>query len=60
MTTDNNQNPIEKNHVDGVYCDVTNCVYHDGKQHCHAGSIQVGPTFAVSSADTVCATFQAN
>lgn len=41
-----------------VYCDVRNCVYHGGDDICTASKINVGPTHAVSSADTVCATFR--
>jgi len=43
----------------GVSCNVTNCVYHDGKCYCKAEKIDVGPTFANSSTDTVCSTFRA-
>lgn len=41
-----------------VHCDVKNCVYHDGDQSCSANAITVGPTYAVSSTDTACATFK--
>lgn len=41
-----------------VHCDVRNCVYHDGDDTCSANKISVGPTFAVSSNDTICATFK--
>ena len=44
----------------GVKCDVKNCVYHDGKKNCSAEKIDIGPTFAVSSNDTICATFKSN
>lgn len=44
--------------INGVACNVTNCIYHDGKTQCTAKQIHVGPTYANSSADTNCATFQ--
>ncbi len=42
----------------GVSCDVKNCMYHDGDCKCTAKQISVGPGFASSSADTLCATFK--
>ncbi len=45
-------------HIEGIKCDVKNCVYHDSETHCMAGQIAVGPSFATSSADTACATFK--
>ncbi len=42
----------------GVLCDVKNCVYHDGENHCTAERINVGPSYATSCTDTVCATFK--
>ncbi len=48
----------ESEHVNEIYCDVKNCVYHDGEKVCTAGGITVGPHFAVSSNDTICATFK--
>lgn len=45
-------------HIQGIKCDVKNCVYHDCDTYCTAGQIAVGPSFATSSADTVCATFK--
>ncbi len=44
---------------DGIHCDVKNCVWHDGKCTCTADKVQVGPSFAISSADTICSTFRA-
>lgn len=44
--------------IKGVVCDVKNCVWHDGQSHCSAGQIAVGPSYATSCADTVCATFR--
>ena len=45
-------------HIEGIVCDVQNCQYHVDGCHCAAGKISVGPSNAVSSADTVCATFK--
>ena len=45
-------------HIKGIKCDVKNCVYHDCDTYCTAGQIAVGPSFATSSSDTVCATFK--
>ncbi|MBQ0010239.1 MAG: DUF1540 domain-containing protein [Ruminococcus sp.] len=42
----------------GVTCDVINCVYHDEGCHCTAEKISVGPSYATSCTDTVCATFK--
>ena len=47
-----------KDHIKGIKCDVKNCVYHDCDTYCTAGQIAVGPSFATSSSDTVCATFK--
>lgn len=43
---------------EGITCDVKNCQYHEGDSHCTASKIAVGPSFATSSTDTVCATFK--
>lgn len=51
------QNPMSKP-ISGIKCDVTNCHYNDLNHHCIAREITVGPQFANSSADTVCATFK--
>jgi hypothetical protein len=50
---DENPKPIK-----GISCSVMNCAYHDGKTQCTAGKIAVGPSSAVSSSDTLCATFE--
>lgn len=47
-----------KKKLKGVACDVKNCVYNDQKCHCTAEKIAVGPTYATSCTDTVCATFR--
>ena len=46
-------------HIKGITCDVKNCIYHDGDAYCTADRIAVGPTYASSTSDTVCATFRA-
>lgn len=48
----------EEGHINQIYCDVKNCAYHEGENVCNADSIKVGPHFAVSSNDTICATFK--
>ncbi len=45
-------------HIKGVVCDVKNCAHHDGVNYCTAEKIAVGPSFATSCTDTVCATFK--
>ena len=45
-------------HIGGISCNVKNCVYNDGQEYCTAARIHVGPSYAVSSVETVCATFQ--
>ena len=60
----NNENKMNekgccsKKRIEGIKCDVKNCVYHDCDTHCTAGQIAVGPSFATSSSDTICATFK--
>jgi len=53
LTSNNNQN-----HIHGITCDVTNCVYNENNNTCTATQIKVGPQFAASSSDTICATFK--
>ena len=44
--------------IKGIVCDVKNCKYHDKENSCTAGEIAVGPSYALSSSETVCATFK--
>ncbi len=44
--------------IAGITCDVTNCHYHHSGGTCSAEKIKVGPQYAASSADTICATFK--
>ncbi|MBO4423293.1 MAG: DUF1540 domain-containing protein [Clostridia bacterium] len=55
---DDEKKPVGGRHIKGVSCDVKNCVYHDGDAYCTADRIAVGPTYANSTTDTVCATFR--
>ena len=41
-----------------VMCDVKNCSFNDGQHYCTAKQIAVGPSYASSCTDTVCATFR--
>lgn len=43
---------------DQIVCRVQNCAYHCGDCKCTASQIAVGPTYASSGKDTVCATFK--
>lgn len=45
-------------HLRGVACSVKNCIYNDDCR-CTALKINVGPGYATSCTDTVCATFKA-
>ena len=47
-----------RHRIKDVVCDVRNCAYHDGDNYCTASKIAVGPSFATSCTDTVCATFK--
>lgn len=44
--------------IKGISCDVRNCVYNSGEGRCTAERIAVGPSYASSCTDTVCATFK--
>jgi hypothetical protein len=41
-----------------VVCRVQNCAYHCEDSSCKATQIAIGPTYAPSGKDTVCATFK--
>ncbi len=51
-------NTSEGKHIKGISCDVRNCVHHDGDCYCAAEKIAIGPSYATSCSDTVCATFK--
>jgi len=59
-TTLNNEqeNTNNKKKAKGIVCDVRNCIHHDGQNHCTADQISIGPSYATSCSDTVCATFR--
>ena len=42
----------------GIVCDVRKCIYHGKDNSCSASQIAVGPSYAESSSETVCATFK--
>ena len=44
--------------IKGIVCDVKNCMYHEKNNCCTAGEIAIGPSYAISSSETVCATFK--
>lgn len=48
----------DSNTVEGVVCDVSHCYYNRDGRVCVAGQIKVGPQNAVTTDDTVCATFR--
>lgn len=51
--------PLEsKEKKNKIVCDVKNCVYHTGECSCKAEVVSVGPVYAGSSTDTLCATFK--
>lgn len=45
-------------HIKGIACSVKNCIHNDDC-YCTAPKINVGPGYATSCTDTVCATFKA-
>ncbi len=44
--------------ISGIYCTVSNCVYHDKGDKCHAKSIQVDHQNSTRKDDTCCSTFE--
>lgn len=53
----NKKNSVPQ-HIKGISCNVKNCIYHDGESYCTTDKINVGPSYATSCTDTVCATFK--
>lgn len=53
-----NNNTPAGNALDGIRCDVANCQYNTQNRLCTAREIKVGPQYANTSADTICATFK--
>lgn len=52
------KNERSKKPLKGVVCDAVNCQYNSGDGECRAKQISVGPIYADSCTDTVCATFK--
>lgn len=44
--------------IKDIKCDVANCIYNEGNGCCSAGKIEVGPSNAQNSRDTLCSTFE--
>ena len=57
MDLKNDQTAPREACIQGIECDVHNCVYNS-QCHCTAKKIYVGPSYASCSADTICATFE--
>lgn len=53
-----NSNNNAEHALGGIRCDVSNCQYNTQGHLCTAKEIKVGPQYANSSTDTVCATFK--
>lgn len=45
--------------IEGIKCNVTNCVHHNPGYKCDAGCIEVGPSHANNTNESYCATFEA-
>ncbi len=45
-------------HINGITCDVRNCVYHDGDNFCCAKRVTIGSAVARNASETRCATFE--
>ena len=52
------ENLLQEHPNNQIVCSVQNCAYHCGDCKCTAAQISVGPTYASSGKDTVCATFK--
>lgn len=52
-------NNCSKKTIDGIKCNVQNCVYHNPNYKCEAGCIEVGPNHADTTNQVYCATFKA-
>ncbi len=47
-----------ENKINGISCEVQNCVHHDMSNNCTAGHIVVGNQTAKSVTETKCETFK--
>lgn len=54
----NAENKNCKDYIHGINCDVKSCYFNDNCDHCTAEKIEVGPSYAATSNDTICATFK--
>lgn len=61
LFTDNILTPVDgvPRHINGITCDVRNCIYHDGDNFCTAGRVTIASQASVKSSQTRCATFEA-
>lgn len=57
MHTNTDKHSANHDILNGVRCEVSNCTFNEHKA-CSAKEIKVGPQFAASSSDTICATFK--
>ncbi|MGI5957940.1 MAG: DUF1540 domain-containing protein [Massiliimalia sp.] len=48
----------EQKCICGIHCNVENCVHNNHHCGCTAKQIQVGPTYAASTTDTICQSFK--
>ena len=53
-----NNKKIAEMNKQKIYCEVKNCSYNNGECVCNAEKVSVGPGYARSCTDTVCATFK--
>ncbi|HIZ82907.1 MAG TPA: DUF1540 domain-containing protein [Firmicutes bacterium] len=56
---ENSKNGCGAKKIQGIKCEVTNCVYHAPEHGCNAGCITVGPGPCSACSDTNCSTFKA-
>lgn len=52
------QNQDKENAIQGVCCEVENCVHNDGHCCCTANSITVKNRMAILGEETMCETFE--
>ncbi|WMJ23940.1 DUF1540 domain-containing protein [Paludicola sp. MB14-C6] len=52
----------DKNHdkppINGICCDVENCIYNNHESGCTANTVKIGPQFATTCNDTACQSYQ--
>lgn len=47
-----------ENKINGISCEVKNCIHHDIANNCTAGHITVGSQSAKTNSETTCETFK--